>query len=139
MLLTQFLQTSFYMTTMYLLKLRNYSLITANLRNHSLITANYTPGCVQVLLHQDPVYHLTVHQVLTSPRAPLPRVPWTFPCTAALYSAPHLGFVQCLDWGYGFRQRAWEEGQILGCGWLEDAHSTEVCPSSWHREGAGAP
>lgn len=55
MLLTQFLQTSFYMTTMYLLKLRNYSLITANLRNHSLITANYTPGCVQVLLHQDPV------------------------------------------------------------------------------------
>ena len=45
MLLTQFLQTSFYMTTMYLPKLRN----------HSLITANYTLGCVQVFLHQDPV------------------------------------------------------------------------------------
>ena len=45
MLLTQFLPTSFYMTTMYLPKLRN----------HSLITANYTPGCVQLLLPQDPV------------------------------------------------------------------------------------
>ena len=41
--------------------------------------------------------------------------------------------------GYGFRQKAWEEGQILGCGRLVDAPSTEVCPSGWHREGAGAP
>ena len=34
-----------------------------------------------------------------------------------MYDAPHLGFVMlssCLDWGYGFSQRAQEEGQFLG-------------------------